>query len=74
MTTEEILEKAKQLSPKERADLMERLYSLFDDGSSPEIDAAWAEEAEDRVKAYHNGEIGAHSAEEVFDKINKDKS
>jgi hypothetical protein len=34
--------------------------------SITEIEAAWAEEIEERVNAFDRGEIPAYSAEEVF--------
>jgi hypothetical protein len=34
------------------------------------IDQLWADEAEDRLNAYENGEIKAVPASEVFKKIN----
>jgi hypothetical protein len=36
-----------------------------------EIEAAWAEEIEDRVNAFDQDEMSAHSAEDVFGEARK---
>jgi putative addiction module component (TIGR02574 family) len=61
----QIEDQARALTPEERAKLAESmLESLY----SPlaEIEAAWAEEIEQRVAAFDRGEIDAHPAEDVF--------
>lgn len=56
---------ARALTPEERAKLAE---SMLESLHSPlaEIEAAWAEEIEQRVAAFDRGEIPAHPAEDVF--------
>lgn len=36
------------------------------DKPDPSLDALWLKEAEDRLAAYHSGELGAVDAEQVF--------
>ena len=47
--TQQVLEKAVGLPPIERAELVEGILSSFDFPSRADIDAAWAQEAEDRI-------------------------
>lgn len=72
--TQQVLEKAIQLPPVERAELAEQILSSFDRPSREEIDALWAKEAEDRIDAYDQGKIKASSASQVFEKINSQMS
>jgi putative addiction module component (TIGR02574 family) len=58
------------MSPNERAALVETLL-LSLDKPDPEIDALWLKEAEDRLAAYHSGELGAVDAEQVFAELGK---
>ncbi|MFQ5652757.1 MAG: addiction module protein [bacterium] len=69
--TESILTKALQLSPIERAELIEELLSSFEFPSRKAIDELWAKEAEDRIDAYERGEMTSTPAGEVFDKISR---
>jgi len=61
----QIEDQARALTPEERAKLAE---SMLESLHSPlaEIEAAWAEEIEQRVAAFDRGEIPAHPAEDVF--------
>jgi putative addiction module component (TIGR02574 family) len=70
---ETLLEEALKLPPVERAELIERLLSSFEFRSRKEIDALWAEEAEDRIDAFDRGEIEEIPAEQVFAEIEKNK-
>jgi putative addiction module component (TIGR02574 family) len=72
--TQQVLEKAIHLPPVERAELVEQILSSFDRPSREEIDALWAIEAEDRIKAYDQGKIKAIPASQVFEKINRLKA
>jgi putative addiction module component (TIGR02574 family) len=69
--TQAILKKALNLSPVERAELIEKLFQSFDKAPDKKIDALWAEESEARIDAYDSGQIAADSAKAVFDRINK---
>jgi len=64
-----VLEKALQLDPVERAELIDELYRSFDTAEHERLNAQWAEEAESRIDAYDAGEIQADSAEAVFARI-----
>ncbi len=65
-----LLEEALQLPSNDRAALVEGLiFSL--DQPDPSLDALWLKEAEDRLAAYHSGELGAVDAEDVFRELGK---
>ncbi len=65
-----IEKQASALSAEDRARLaesmLESLQPLIAD-----IEAAWAEEIEDRVNAFDQDEMSAHSAEDVFSEARK---
>ncbi|MGZ8847659.1 MAG: addiction module protein [Pyrinomonadaceae bacterium] len=68
-SSDQILEGALALPPDDRAKVLERLLASFQTPPDPQLDELWAREAEDRLEAYDQGEMGAVSAEEVFDRI-----
>jgi putative addiction module component (TIGR02574 family) len=61
----QIEEQARALNAEERAKLAE---SMLESLHSPlaDIEAAWAQEIEQRVAAFDRGEIPAYPAEDVF--------
>jgi putative addiction module component (TIGR02574 family) len=61
----QIEEQARALNAEERAQLAE---SMLESLHSPlaDIEAAWAQEIEQRVAAFDRGEIPAYPAEDVF--------
>jgi putative addiction module component (TIGR02574 family) len=61
----QIEDQARALTPEERAKLAESMLESLH-SSLAEIEAAWAEEIEQRVAAFDRGEIPAHPAEDVF--------
>jgi putative addiction module component (TIGR02574 family) len=65
--SKEILKKALDLPPSEKAELIDRLLSSLE---KPErdLDELWAKEAEDRIDAYEKGELRALSIKEVLEK------
>lgn len=65
MNNESVLEAARALPTEERADLIEKLIESLEEDRA-EIDAAWVEEAERRLQAFHEGRLGATPADEVF--------
>lgn len=70
--TKEMYSKAVALPPLERIELIESLFFSLDvDHDRQAIDKLWANEAEDRIKAYDAGELKSVSAKDVFDKIQK---
>ena len=65
-TSEKVLRKALELSPGERAALVDELMSSLDQPDE-HIDRRWAQEAEERLKAFRAGELKAIPAEDVLD-------
>ena len=63
----EILEKALNLTPTEKAELIDRLLSSLDKPDK-ELDKLWSKEAEDRIEAFERGEIRALTLKEVLEK------
>jgi len=55
--SQKILQEALGLSPVERAELVEQILESFEFPARKDIDAAWAQEAEERIDAYERGEI-----------------
>jgi putative addiction module component (TIGR02574 family) len=70
---EQILAEALKLPPVERAELVENLLSSFEFHSRENIDALWAQEAENRIDAFERGQIAAIPAKEVFEEIEKNR-
>ena len=64
-STEQVLKSALSLPAIERAFLVDELISSLD-RPDPRIDALWAEEAKERVRAFHAGEMEGYSEEEVY--------
>lgn len=65
---EELVSLAAKLPPNERIELVESILATLDQ-PDPEIAAAWAKEAADRLAAFRRGEVAAVSEEEVFGKL-----
>lgn len=65
-----ILDQALKLPANDRAALVENLI-LSLDKPDPSLDAKWLKEAEDRLAAYHSGELEAEDAEQVFAGLGK---
>lgn len=69
-----IYQEALSLPPIERIELIEHLYfSLDSSDSRKRIDALWAQEVEERISAYEQGELKSISAKDVFEKIDRGK-
>lgn len=68
---EHVLKDALNLSPVERAELIERLFQSFDRSMNHSIDTVWKTEIESRIDAYDNGRIKASPVEEVISRINQ---
>lgn len=64
MEGREILERALKLKPPERFLVVEGLLRSLDKPDQ-ELDAIWAEEAENRLRAYREGRLKGISVEEV---------
>jgi putative addiction module component (TIGR02574 family) len=68
---QEVLSEALNLPPMERAELIEDLLSSFDFPDRKRLDALWAEEVENRLDAYDQGELSGSPMDAVFEKIDK---
>ena len=66
---EELLDRAKRLTPDQRIELADLLYA--DVPVNPSWEKAWAEEAQRRIEAYRRGEIEAVDADEMHARIEK---
>ncbi len=60
--SEQVLREALGLPPIDRTELVEQILASFEFPAREDIDAAWAQEAEDRIDAYERGEIGSSPA------------
>ncbi|MBN1998325.1 addiction module protein [candidate division KSB1 bacterium] len=69
--SEKILKEALDLSPIERAELIEYLLSSFEFPARKEIDRLWAAEAEERIDAYEQGKIKSIPVKQVFEKLDR---
>jgi putative addiction module component (TIGR02574 family) len=65
--SKEILKEALNLTPTEKAELIDKLLTSLDKPDK-ELDDLWAGEAEDRIDAYEQGKIKALSIQEVLEK------
>ncbi|HZS47547.1 MAG TPA: addiction module protein [Blastocatellia bacterium] len=72
-TASQILAQALTLSSEERAELADRLLESIHK-IDPHLAELWVQEAEDRMAAFDRGEMETVSLEEVFDKINRQRS
>jgi putative addiction module component (TIGR02574 family) len=66
---DEILSAALSLPPYERAMLADRLLASLDGSNQKEIDAAWAEEAERRMREIDEGKVETIDGELVMQKL-----
>jgi len=66
-TTETLFKEALTLKPHEKAQLIDKLLSSLNKPDK-DIDALWAEEAEDRIVAYDQGKLKSVSLEQVLQK------
>ena len=69
-STNVLLREALKLPPIERAAPVERIIASLDRPDAS-LDALWVKEAEDRLTAYHAGEIEAIDAEAVFAELGR---
>lgn len=70
VSTEDVLRQALQLSPNERAALVEGLIASLDKPDTL-LDSLWLKEAENRMAAYRRGELAAIDAEQVFSELGR---
>ncbi len=65
----DLLRQALQLSPVERAKLIEAIYRSFESKKIEDVSKAWAAEAEDRLNAYEKGDLDGRPYDEVKNSI-----
>ena len=70
-TMRKVLAEALTLPPVDRAELIEELFFSFDGADRKMLDQLWAEEAENRIDAFQQGEFSATPASEVFARLGK---
>lgn len=68
----ELFDQASELDEKDRATLAGLLLESIDQGSDPDIEAAWATEIEKRVAQIDRGEVELIAWEEVKKKLLRD--
>ena len=66
-TSQAIIEQAKQLSALEKIEVVDALLASVDKPDA-EVDKQWANEVEDRLAAYHRGEVKALDLNQVLAK------
>ncbi|HAK44655.1 MAG TPA: addiction module protein [Spirochaeta sp.] len=70
ISKEDLFMEAINLSPMDKAQLVEMILSSFNFKDRLEIDLAWAKESEERLQAINNGEMETIAMEEVFSSLN----
>ena len=70
-TLSELKKKAAQLPEHERAELALSLIESLDGPADPDVEEAWAQEIERRVRQIERGEAELVPAEEVFARIRR---
>lgn len=65
MSNIDIMEQALKLKPEEKFVLVELLIKSMDEPDQ-KLDAIWADEAEQRLKAYRNGKLQGIPIGEIF--------
>ena len=68
--TQELASQAAKLPPSDRLQLVETILATLDK-PDPDISAAWAAEAEDRLAAFRRGELMAVDENEVFGDLDR---
>jgi putative addiction module component (TIGR02574 family) len=73
-TVLKILDEIKTLNPDERAELLEVINDNFKYELDPEIEKAWAVEAEKRYENFKKNRGISYSIDEVFNSISEDRN
>lgn len=71
MTVQQLVSEARKLSPEERTELVDLLWSEAVDGPDPEVDEAWKHETRRRIAEIESGQIEGIPAEVVSAKARK---
>ena len=64
-----LAKEALQLSPFERAQIIDALWQSLDPAEQESVDRAWLAESRDRLKAFRAGELKAVDGEETLRSI-----
>ena len=70
-TVSELSERARELSPEDRARLAEELLASLEGEPEAEVDAAWDAEIRKRIAEVENGTARLSSSEEVFARVGR---
>jgi putative addiction module component (TIGR02574 family) len=70
-TLSDLKKKAAQLPEHERAELALSLIESLDAPADPDVEEAWAQEIERRVRQFERGEAELIPADEVFARIRR---
>jgi putative addiction module component (TIGR02574 family) len=68
---ETIRERATRLSPAERVQLIDALFSSLQSEESRQIERAWVQESDSRLQAYDAGEISSVSWQELRERLQR---
>ncbi|MGC3989584.1 MAG: addiction module protein [Chthoniobacteraceae bacterium] len=71
MNAEEIIHEASRLPADQLAEIVDQLLDCVTIPRQPEIDAAWAVEADERVEAYEQGLIVAEDGPSVIAELRR---
>jgi len=71
MTVDQIVAEARQLSPEQVSELLDRLESELHGGVDPAVEDAWADEVKRRIAEIDNGQVQGIPAEQVFARARK---
>ena len=67
----ELSQRARELSPEDRARLAEELLSSLEGDLEPEVDVAWDEELRKRIAEVESGTAKLVPADEVFARVRR---
>jgi putative addiction module component (TIGR02574 family) len=67
----ELSQRARELTPEDRARLAEELLASLEEKLEPEVDAAWNEELRKRIAEVENGTARLIPASEVFARVRR---
>jgi putative addiction module component (TIGR02574 family) len=67
----ELSQRARELSPEDRARLAEELLASLEGHLEPEVDAAWDEELRKRIAEVESGTAKLVPADEVFARVRR---
>ncbi len=66
MNSAALANEALKLPPSERAEIIDTLWRSLDPAEQDSVDQAWLRESQDRLKAFHAGQLTAIDGEEAL--------